>query len=219
MRGKFIVLEGGEGSGKSSAIEHLKKHLKKHNVIYTREPGGTASADKIRELLISGGVPGDPLEPLAELGLIFAARAQHIARRIRPALEQGTHVICDRFSASTFAYQILNLRPELEGIFFMMDEIFRGGISHGRVIKHQVDPDLYILMDVDPEIGIMRSTKAGHANNFEKRPLEFHQRVRNGFFTYLAGKPVYVVDSHKAHKETLREVLSIVREALSGSLR
>lgn len=211
-RGKFIVFEGGEGSGKTSAQEYLKKELAGHKIIFTREPGGTPTAERIRELVLSRDIQlNDPLTERAELGLFGSARIQHIERVIRPALEQGMHVICDRFSASTYAYQVVaTQRNDLEGVFVVADEIFRGaGVQQGK-LEGGLEPDLYVLMDVDPEVGLARSTKRGDTNKFEDKEIEFHERARLGLFTYLSERSHKIIDTSRSHSEVLEEVHRVV---------
>lgn len=215
-KGKFIVFEGGEGSGKTSAQEYLKKELAGHEIIFTREPGGTSTAERIRELVLSRDVQlNDPLTERAELGLFGSARIQHIEKVIRPALEQGVHVICDRFSASTYAYQVFaTQRNDLEGIFAISDEIFRGAGVHQGKLEGALEPDLYILMDVDPEVGLGRSAKRGGTNKFEDKDIEFHERVRLGLFTYLSSRSYKMIDTSRSHGEVLEEVYHIVYDML-----
>lgn len=212
-KGKFIVFEGGEGSGKTSALDYLKEELSGHRIIFTREPGGTPTAEQIRNLVLSRKVQlNDPLDERAELGLFGAARIQHIERVIKPALKQGMHVICDRFSASTYAYQVFAAqRSDLEGIFAILDEIFRGARIQKGKLEGALEPDLYILMDVDPEVGLARSAKRGDTNKFEDKLIEFHEQVRNGFFSYLSAKSHKVINNtSRDHKEVLEEVYRIV---------
>ncbi|MDO8572171.1 MAG: dTMP kinase [bacterium] len=211
-KGKFIVFEGGEGSGKTSAQEYLKKELSGHKIVFTREPGGTPTAEQIRDLVISRKVQsGDPLDERAEMGLFCSARIQHIERLIQPTLAQGIHVICDRFSASTYAYQVFaSGRKDLEGIFYFLDKIFRGAkVQQGKLVDG-LEPDLYILMDIDPVIGLGRSMRRGDTNKFEDKLSDFHERVRDGLFAYLSSKPHCVIDASRDHKKVLEEVYRVV---------
>jgi len=171
MRGKFITIEGGEGVGKTTNIDFIKAFLARHNINYvaTREPGGTPYAEKIRALLLDH--QDEPVDPLAELLLIFAARAQHLARVIRPALEQGLWVLCDRFTDATYAYQGGGRNLGMEKIAVL--EAF---------VQGELKPDLTLVLDVDPVIGMARAGNRGTLDRFESEKMAFFQRVRE---TYL----------------------------------
>lgn len=175
-KGKFIVFEGGEGSGKSTQAKLLVERLKKEgkNVIYTKEPGGTPVADKIREIFLYQNT--EPVVPKTELFLLLASRAQHVTQKIAPALKEGTHVICDRFSGSTYAYQI-GARKMPNGTFIeAMDAYARDGL----------EPDQVLFIDVDPEVGISRKQKGDEElTRMDKEELDFHRKVR-GHFKKLA---------------------------------
>lgn len=167
-RGKFIVIEGGEGAGKSSCIEELKKE-NVGNTIFTREPGGTEIGEKIRAILMD---KNHCITTLVELFLFCAARVEHCAKVIRPALKNGVNVICDRFSPSTYAYQIIGAQKEgYNNIFVELNYIATNGLK----------PDLTIYLDIDPVIGLKRKKNAGEITKFGVRDFAFHQRVRSGF--------------------------------------
>jgi dTMP kinase len=169
-RGFFITLEGPDGSGKSTQIKALAKQLQKsgYTVLLTREPGGgpkDSLAEKIRGLLLTPGksVPN----PQTELLLFLAARAQHVSEFIRPALQQGKLVLCERFSDATLAYQVGGRK--LPGTLVRAaDEFARQGVK----------PDLTLLLELEPKEGLKRafSAKAGH-DRLETEPLAFHQNV------------------------------------------
>lgn len=184
-RGKFIILEGGEGAGKGSNIDNLKIMLKDRNdILFTREPGGTPVAEEIRDLLLKKDAEnrkGEKIDALTELFLFCAARAQHIALTIKPMIESGKHVICDRFDLSTAAYQIFGReRHDLEGVFHQLNSIAKDGI----------DPDLLIYLDVDPEIGLARksASKDGICTRFDEEKMEFHNRVRQGYMVQFVNE-------------------------------
>lgn len=171
-KGKLVVFEGGEGSGKSTQAKLLLERLQKEGtqVIYTKEPGGTPVADKIREIFLYQNT--EPVVPKTELFLLLASRAQHVHQKIAPALKDGTHVLCDRFSGSTYAYQI-GARKMPNGTFIeAMDAYARDG----------VEPDMVIFIDVDPEIGLSRK-KAGNEEltRLDKEEIDFHRKVRGHF--------------------------------------
>lgn len=177
-RGLFITIEGGEGVGKSTNIAAIASQLRQADiaVTLTREPGGTPLAESIRELLL---LPDqEPLAETAELLLMFAARAQHIAQLIEPALARGEWVICDRFTDATFAYQgggrgIDNSKiAELE-----------------RLVQGDLRPDVTILLDAPVEVGLSRAEKRGELDRFEREQLAFFQRVRNCYLAMAAEQP------------------------------
>ena len=173
----FITLEGIEGSGKTSQIDRMADFFDKRRIatLITREPGGTAIGEKIRSILL------DPLHkdlaPTAELLLYMADRAQHLDALVKPALKRGLTVICDRFADATFVYQgyARGLSPEL---------MFR---LH-RMLFDDLKPDLTLLLDLDPRIGLERAWsqlesggRSRREGRFEEETLAFHQRVRDGY--------------------------------------
>lgn len=172
-KGRFIVLEGGEGAGKGMCMNFLKQQFSgKEDIIFTREPGGTPMAEKIRELVLSKG--NDGILPITELFLFCAARAQHVNELIKSALEAGKHIICDRFEASTMAYQIYGRqKPEYIEAFNQLNKIAKSGLG----------PDAVIYLDVEPKVGLERKAKSadGRCTRFDEEKLEFHKRVRSGF--------------------------------------
>ena len=178
-RGLFITFEGGEGAGKSTQAQRLQARLAEGGTraVLTREPGGSPGAEAIRTLLVTG--EADRWSPTAETLLLYAARADHIERTIRPALDQGVWVICDRFADSTRAYQGA-----------------AGGAS-GRLIADleravlgDLVPDLTLMFDLDPELGLQRAAGRGGAEvRFESKGLEFHQRLRQRFLSIAAAGP------------------------------
>ena len=171
MKNYFITFEGGEGSGKSTQIDFLSDFLKKKGakVLSTREPGGTPSAEIIRDLVTKG----DPNKwtPLTESLLMWASRTEHVEKLIRPSLEDGKWVLCDRFYHSTYAYQ---------GIGHNL------GIEKMRAIKSIVlgdfKPDLTFVLDIDPLVGIERTKKRNSdEDRFEKMNIDFHNKLRHAF--------------------------------------
>jgi len=183
---KFIAFEGGEGAGKSTQIARLASRLRSlgETVVETREPGGTAGAEAIRQLFVSG----EPARWTAETDalLISAARADHVARRIQPALQRGEIVLCDRYIHSTLAYQ--GAGKGLPRDILLGLHAFATG---------DLWPDLVLWLDVPPEIGLARSTKRAAAQDlslpqeqrFEALDLAYHHRVRAGFETLAATDP------------------------------
>jgi dTMP kinase len=215
-RGKFITFEGLDGTGKSTQMRKLSAVLRAagHKVVETREPGGTATGERIRKVLLDSNTAG--LTPLAEMALMFASRAQHIAEVIDPALAAGSIVLCDRFTDSTEAYQgsgrKLGNKPVLE--------------LH-RVLCGNLNPDLTILMDSNPAASISRARRrnqlarknAGHAhdeNRFEQETGTFFARVREGYASIARREPgrVVVVDARGTPAETHQKILELVRRKL-----
>lgn len=177
-RGRFITLEGGEGVGKSTNLLFVAGLLDAAGVEVqlTREPGGTPLAERVRELLVAPS--GETIPPMAELLLIFAARALHIEGCIRPALAAGRWVLCDRFTDASYAYQGAG----------------RGlGDTPVRWLETQVQaelrPDLTLLLDADPAVGLARAGARGAADRFEQERLEFFTRVRTGYLARAAAEP------------------------------
>jgi dTMP kinase len=179
MAGKFISLEGGEGAGKSTQAALLCARLQSrgHSVLLTREPGGSPGAEDIRKLLVDG--EPERWTALAETLLFLAARADHLARKIAPALASGNWVISDRFADSTVVYQ----------------GIARGlGMDRVRALQRSalgdVMPDLTLVLDVDPKDGLARANARGKAENrFERFDDAFHRRLREGFLAIAAEAP------------------------------
>lgn len=200
MRGKFIVLDGGEGAGKSTVAGFLKTKLPNERFLFTREPGGTPLAEKIRAVIIS---PEDS-EASAEtqFGLIWAARFDHIQKVIQPALAQGINVVSERFDSATYAYQIHGqAAPHLKPLFYEC-----------RKFLGECVPDLYILLDVEPKEGLARmrrrNRKTGEPiDSFEKRELAFHERVRAGLLGFMKTVPSIVVDANRPLETVQKDVL------------
>ena len=185
-RGKFIVIEGGDGTGKSSCKEYLQEKLAGENVIFTHEPGGTEIGQEIRETLLRRHNQAVPFNNLTELLLFVASRAQHVDELIRPKLYAGTHVICDRFAASSFAYQIrANEREDLNHIFTILHELALG----------ETQPDLYILLDLDPKVAEKRMDQRGEKTRFDARALDYHLRVREGMLEYVKKFHHVIIDA------------------------
>jgi dTMP kinase len=171
-RGFFITFEGGEGSGKSTQIARLARRLRsgRYDVIETREPGGTPLAEHVRALLLDHH-PGAGPGPWSEAFLMEAARADLVLRLIRPALERGQIVLCDRFTDSTLAYQGGG-RGLDAALLEAMNRAATGGL----------EPDLTLLFDLDPAIGLARRAAAGSSDNrLDREPVEFHVQVRDRY--------------------------------------
>jgi dTMP kinase len=180
-RGRFITFEGGEGSGKSTQIQALADRLNaaKLRTIVTREPGGSPGAEIIRHLVLSG--MGKLLGPEAETLLFAAARDDHVRTVIRPALNQGIWVLCDRFSDSTRAYQG-SLGKVAPAVLNAMERVTIGDLK----------PDLTFILDVPVEIGMQRAAArrgSGVPDRFEAEDIKFHQELRDAYREIAAGEP------------------------------
>jgi dTMP kinase len=176
-RGRFIVLEGGEGVGKTTQAERLAVRL---GARLTREPGGTVLGEATRTLLLDPRL--DSVAPRAELLLMVAARAQHVAEVILPALESGRDVVCDRFSGSTLAYQGFGRGLPLAEVRLACELATSG-----------LEPDRTILIDIDPGLAATRP-RADRPDRIEAAGADFHERVRRGFLELAAGPGWVVVD-------------------------
>ncbi len=203
MRGRFITLEGGEGAGKSTQARHLAAALRARGlqVLLTREPGGTPGAEAIRDLLLGGGAP---LAPLAETLLHFAARADHAAAAIVPALAAGQWVVCDRFSDSTMAYQGHGLGVDQAVIRALAAMI---GLT----------PDLTIVLDVPVAVALARLAGRGStADRYERLGEAFFARVNAGFRAIAAAEPerCVVVDAAADEAAIAGAVLAAVEARL-----
>ncbi|MAC36136.1 MAG: dTMP kinase [Halieaceae bacterium] len=178
MMARFITIEGGEGAGKSTAQQFLASKLISMglSVTLTREPGGTPLAEELRQTLLNphGEVPVE----MAELLLLFAARAQHIAEVIKPALDRGEWVICDRFTDATYAYQGGARGMSVE-VITQLEKMVQGALQ-----PHQV-----ILLDLPPEVGLERARARGELDRFEREPMAFYERVRSGYLGRVRTMP------------------------------
>jgi dTMP kinase len=177
-RGFLVTIEGGEGAGKSTQLARLAAWLEGMglDVVRTREPGGTQGAEAIRDLLVEGAV--ERWEPLTELLLFAAARADHLARLIEPAIARGAIVLCDRYIDSTRVYQGLAGEVGLE----LVDRLHREVLG-GRF------PDLTILLDLPVATGLERRKAEGGGSRFEAKGQAYHERVRQGFLELARREP------------------------------
>ncbi len=209
--GVFFALEGCDGSGKTGALAHLGEVL--HEVtggfLPTREPGGTAEGQAIRAMLLARGA--HDWEPQAELLLIAAARAQHVARVIRPALAAGRVVMSDRYVGSTLAYQGAGRGLDAAAIRTVH------ALSTG-----DLWPDLTVVLDVDPEVALARGlarlrAEGSREDRFESLGLEFQRRVRRSFLDQAASAPArhVVIDAHRPAEVVQAEVAAVIRDFLA----
>ena len=209
-RGKFITLEGSEGSGKTTAARHLGEWLRSRGqaTVVTREPGGTPLGDEVRRLVLHLRDLSDDLDPRADALLYAAARAQHTARVIRPALERGEHVVSARYLDSSLAYQGAAYGNDLEDMWTLQ-----------RFATDDLMPDLTVLIDVPVEIGLGRKRR-GEWNRFEDtQGVAFFETVRRAYLDLAAADPLRyrVVDGSGAVAETDALIRSAVEPLISGS--
>ncbi len=216
-RGRFITFEGLDGCGKSTQLEKLAAVLRAQNlrVVVTREPGGTPTGEKIRQLLLDTGTSA--LAPLAELALMFASRAQHVKEVIQPALAEGRVVLCDRFTDSTEAYQGGGRKLGSEPV-----------LALHRTLFEDLRPDFTILMDSDVGASVERARRRNKArisenaraendeNRFEQESRAFFGRVRNAYLAIAAREPqrVVIVDARGTPEETHKQIVEVVRRKL-----
>jgi dTMP kinase len=204
----FIVFEGGEGAGKTSAMQALGNALTERgcHVLLTREPGGTPEGLQLRALLLASDAPA--WDPMAELLLMVAARVQHVRRVIQPALEAGRIVLCDRFLGSTIAYQGAGRGLPIK---FILD-------LHDRAVG--LLPDLTLLLDVDPRVGLRRSVRRlndsrVNEGKFEGLDIEFHDRVRAAFLAQQLATKTIVFDAEQHQSAVAAQLVASVITHLS----
>lgn len=209
-KGKFITFEGGEGSGKSTQLKLLGDflHQRKINNILTKEPGGTEIGQELRRLLVTGDK--DKFDAVAECLLYYADRRIHLTNKVWPALNDGLWVLSDRFADSTVAYQYYGYEKKvsLESLNMLYD-----------VTVGDFKPDLTILFDLDPKVGLERSYKKAlgmevKETRFEDRGLEFHNRLREGYLELAAQdeKRFVVLNANKSIEDLHHEVIRVIAE-------
>lgn len=205
--GRFITVEGIDGAGKSSHIEWLREYLSDlgHSVIVTREPGGTPLGESLRTLLLN-----EPMSPETEMMLMFAARAEHLATVIRPALSRGAWVISDRFSDATYAYQVGG-----RGVPARKFAALEAWVQEG------LQPDRTILFDVSVATAQARLHDTRVLDRFEREAADFHQRVRNAYHARAAAHPqrIRLVASDVPMPEVREQILAALNDLLLADSR
>ena len=200
--GKFISIEGGEGVGKSTNADLIQSVLESRGceVVVTREPGGTALGEALRSILLSADIES-PVA-MAELLIIFAARAQHLTTVIEPALAAGKWVLCDRFTDATYAYQGWGRNIDQRAI-----------ASLEQLVQGARRPDLTVLLDMDPSLGLARAKERAELDRFEQEELAFFNRVREGYLARAKEEPArwLIIDASK----TLDEVTTVIGQTLN----
>ncbi|MFM8342215.1 MAG: dTMP kinase [Methylomonas sp.] len=202
--GLFITLEGGEGVGKSTNLQFIQQWLLQHQipVTVTREPGGTGVAEKIRAVLLER--QDEAISEQAELLLMFAARAQHLQNVIKPALQQGQWVLCDRFTDATYAYQGGGRHMDMQTIAWLE-----------QMVQGDFRPDLTLLLDAPIELGMQRAQKRGALDRFEVEQIDFFQRVRQTYLQRAAEHPQrYQIIDASLPLEQVQAQISAVLERL-----
>lgn len=206
QRGLFITLEGGEGAGKTTAMTAIEAALREAGVdlLSTREPGGTALGESLRRCLLEPST--EPVAPMAELLMIFAARAQHLHERILPALHEGRWVLCDRFTDASFAYQGAGRQLGTAPVAALES-----------MVQGELRPDVTIVMDVPVEIGMDRARGRGVLDRFEQEDLEFFERVRASYLERAArgGGRYYVIDAARPLVAVQHAIRDVVKELIA----
>ncbi len=206
----LVTFEGGEGAGKTTLIDRLAKEMQKlgHNVLRTRAPGSLKVGEKIRDLVLHSA-PGE-ITPKTELFLFLADRASHVDKEIRPALEAGKVVLCDRFNDSTVAYQ---------GI--------ARGLGESEVEKlcdfacSSLKPDLTFYLDVDPVLGLQRAKSVGESDRIESEVLAFHQKIREAYHRIAKKDPkrVYIIDATQSPEQVYSQAWDLLQPRLRSATR
>lgn len=195
-KGKFITLEGGEGSGKSTCMAFIKAWLEENNIEYivTREPGGTPLAEEIRSLILSHRE--EKMHDETELLLMFAARSQHINEKIKPAIEAGKWVISDRFVDSSYVYQGAARGGNLAQIDQLAAWVLQG-----------CKPDRTLLFDVPVDVGLSRVSKRAQSDRLDDEPVAFHQMVRDAFLQRVKTNDHYaLINAAQSIEQVNRDV-------------
>lgn len=209
----FITIEGGEGAGKTTLIGKLSGVLESsgYEVVTTREPGGSRLSNHIRQWLLNRD-SNLPIGYKAELLLFLSARAQHLEELIKPALQQGKALICDRFNDSTIVYQGLGRGLGMDYVKQLCD-----------IVSEDIIPNLTLFLDVDPSVGLMRTKKTakenarpGELDRIEAERLDFHERVRQGFLTLAKRYPerIKVIDANQSEDSVFRQAKQLLEEII-----
>lgn len=207
MKGLFITLEGPDGSGKSTMIDLVNRELKNRGMdpLVTREPGGTPIGEKIRDLILD---PENSLmSPETEALLYAASRGQHVAEKIRPALDQGKLVLCDRFLLSSLAYQGIGRGLGVDRVKMVNDFALQG-----------LYPDLILFFHVDPELTLKRKTDNKGGDRLEREGASFHKKVYEGYMDLMKAYPknLVVIDANQGIDKVLKDIMVEVDKKLKG---
>lgn len=214
MSGKFITLEGGEGCGKSTQARLLADYFKQRNIetVLTKEPGGTPEGVLLRQMLVTGDK--DKFDAIAECLLYYADRRVHLQKLIWPALEQNKWVISDRYADSTEAYQYYGYNKRVD--FATLQSLYK-------MVAGDFKPDLTIILDLDPEVGMRRSlAKAANMAvkelRFESRQMEFHNNLRSGFLEIAKREPerCVILNADEPVETLHRKIVQVIEEKFRG---
>mgnify|MGYP006195958273 CR=1 FL=1 len=202
---RFITLEGGEGAGKSTCLAFIREFLEQRglSLVVTREPGGTPLAEEIRTLLLARRE--EPVAPMAELLLMFAARAQHVRQVIQPALSRGDWVLCDRFTDATYAYQGHGRHHPVQII---------GDLE--RLVQGDLRPALTLLLDLPVQEGLARAAARAEKDRFESEQEAFFERVRQGYRERAAAEPgrFRVIDASRPLAQVQEQIAEVLERWL-----
>lgn len=206
-RGLFITLEGGEGAGKTTNLAFIRQWLQRagHEVVVTREPGGTELGERVRDILLHSKQLH--ITPESEMLLMFAARAEHLAKVIRPALAAGKTVLCDRFTDATYAYQGGGRGLAAERIAAMENQV-----------QGDLRPDLTLLLDIPVEAGRARAGQRGEPDRFEREDNEFFTRVHAIYLARAQADPkrMRVIDASRALPQVEQQIAAVLEELVHG---
>lgn len=207
MTAKFITFEGGEGAGKSTQLAFAAEWLRAagKTVLVTREPGGTPLAERIRDCLLAPSA--EPMAAATELLLVFAARAQHLAEKIQPALAAGSWVLCDRFTDATYAYQ---------GAGRGLDATLIAQLE--TLVQKTLKPDATLLLDISVEQGLARAGKRGSLDRIEQESRDFFERIRQNYLMRAAAEPArfFVLDGSACATDVRAQVAAVLTELVTS---
>ena len=205
--GFFLTIEGGEGAGKTTALKFVRQCLQEHGreFVETREPGGTQMAEEIRALLLAEHE--ETVTDTTELLLMFAARSQNLSQNVEPALQAGKVVVCDRFTDASYAYQGGGRGIDTQKIA-VLEQLVQGGRR----------PDMTLLLDVDPEIGMARAKGRGDLDRIELEAIEFFHRVRAAYLQRAEQFPdqYVIIDASQSIKSVKQQIVTAVTQRLNG---
>ena len=205
LKGKFITFEGVEGAGKSTQSKLLVDYLNKNNIFteWTREPGGSTSAEEIRKLLVNGNV--NKWASITELLLMYASRREHTEKKIKPLLKKGITVISDRYFDSTIAYQGYGYQLDINKIEKIKD-----------IVLEDFKPDMTFILDLDVIEGLKRTDIRGEKNRYENMKIDFHKKVRDGFLKLAEKekKRIKLINVlNKSIEEIHKEIINILQKS------
>ncbi len=208
MKGLFITLEGPDGSGKSTIARFLADYLKEkgYDVVTTREPGGTKISEDIRDIILDNN--NTNMSYVTEALLYAASRAQHVSQKIRPAIEAGKIIICERFVLSSLVYQGIARGLGIEKVKEINDFAIQG-----------VEPDLILFFDIPPDIALRRKTRKNQGDRLEREKLDFHERVYEGYLSLMEiyKDKIELIDATKTKDDTFEQVKAALDNLLEKS--